>query len=823
MAVTGSGGHLVLTKEVMSQLTPKDQLEFAPAYFQGQFFKLVPEPSTSLFTEADRINIADAMRINSAAPTADIDELLAKTGDIYDLDDNAFREAVSKILKNNTGPGDEGKFARIEAELSPYYNRILAPQESDNIGGYINKLMVLGSTMEQQDDILRTLDQAGGIQAQVADIIREKTLTGLLSPSDAVDAAVQAGGLSIKGLDMAKPAVRDAFIQGTAAALHAIQQTADVDQIAAALDALNIGSLDDAGAHVLTQVGRRMGMQRAAAAALGLVDMEKLGIDSALFDLKIATNKEAQDLILAGMQEGANELAKQTIFTSDQIVKIEDVRKGFEENGIAGLRAEVVLAGDSKYRSASILISAAESSNAFVTSSSRELYRSLNSTEIDSFYYARQNDIMPRQLEESGNELVTKFLEDARRLDEIRKDSGYEATQETKIKEELYLRSMGEKYEQLIKEETERLRSEGFTNIDELDIADAVERSQRSMKSSQHRMSKLMSMDTQERPYLETLFNRAQVRRDYSMITSSSSFESSDTYKLSQVMDRALSMTTPDHRAKLEESFDYTQNLQKFLIGLADKPSGKRGGTLKGPAAIGVGLDELVDGIMSPDEYRSITGLIKQGSQEGVGPIDDLVARDISAVTATLGELRTLAEARKLGFEARYADTATGKVTIPKLINALTGGSGASTTPVSGPGYKRITELFKDGTIKNLMDKPYIKSAAIGTAALAVFGFVYSAHKDRSAEDMQGPPLLPGGSAYESAYPGNTLNTPPPQNLLPSGQNGVTYRVNASGSYADAQKFSEAAGGLSSDSSTSYYGGARDASANPYSEIVSSF
>lgn len=335
-------------------------------------------------------------------------------------------------------------------------------------------------------------------------------------------------------------------------------------------------------------------------------------------------------------------------------------------------------------------------------------------------------------------------------------------------------------------------------------------------------MSTLLGSETEEGGYIASLFNRADVRRKYSMITSSSSFESSDTYRLSQVMDRALSMTTPTHRASLEDSFDETAKLQKFLIGLADTPSGK-GGTLRGPAARGVGLDELVDGIMTPDEYRSITGLIKMGGKEQAGVIDDAIARDMTAVSHTLGELRTLAEARKLGFEARYADTATGKVTIPKLINTLTGGAGAATTPVSGPGYKRITELFKDGTIKNLMDKPYIKSAAIGTAALAVFGFVYSANKERSPEDMQGPPLLPGGSAYESAYPGNTLNMPPPQNLLPSGQNGVTYRVNASGSYADAQKFSEAAGGLSSDSSTSYYGGARDASANPYSEIVSSF
>jgi hypothetical protein len=822
MAVTKSGGHLALTPEVMRKLTPADQLEFAPAYFQGQFMKLIPESSASLFTEADRIGIADAMTRTGAASTAEINELIAKTGDIYDLDDNLFRQRLGGILERNNVAGKEGIFAAIEAELSPYKNRILAPEKSDNIGGYINKLMVLGSTMEQQDDILKSLDEAGGVQASLANIIRAKTMTGLLAPSDAVDVAVQAGSLSIKGLDIVNsPAVRDAFIQGTAAALEAIQQTADVDQIAAALDGLIIGDLDSAGAHVLTQAGRRMGMQRAAKEALGL-DMENLGLDSALFDLKLATNKEAQELILQGMQQGATDLLGESLFTDAQKDSIRATSERFQEQGVAGLRDEIVLAGNSKYRSASILINAAETSSAMIASSQRELFKSLNPTEIDAFYFRRQSDIMPRQLEEAGNELVSEFLNDAGKIDSMLREPGYQATQEAKSRESIFKIKMGEKYETLIKEETERLRTEGFTEIDELDVADAIERSQRSMKTGKNRMSTLLGSETEEGGYLADLFNRADVRRKYSMITSSSGFESSDTYRLSQVMDRALSMTTPTHRASLEDSFDETAKLQKFLIGLADRPSGPKG-TLRGPAARGVGLDELVDGIMSPDEYRTITGLIKMGDQDPVGVIDDAVTRDMSAVSHTLGELRTLAEARKLGFEARYADTATGKVTIPKLINTLTGGAGAATTPVSGPGYKRITELFKDGTIKNLMDKPYIKPAAIGTAALAVFGFVYSANKDRSVEDMQGPPLLPGGSAYESAYPGNTLNMPPPQNLLPSGQNGVTYRVNASGSYADAQKFSEAAGGLTSDFSTSYYGGARDASANPYSEIVSSF
>jgi hypothetical protein len=299
--------------------------------------------------------------------------------------------------------------------------------------------------------------------------------------------AVQAGSLSIKGLDITKSAaVRDAYIKGTAAALAAVNQVADVDQIAVALDSLKIGDLDEAGAHVLTQVGRRMGMQRAAKEALGL-DMENLGVDSALFDLKIATNKEAQELILQGMRQGAADLLTdkvgQTFFTDAQKDSIRATSERFQEEGVAGLRDQIVLAGNSKYRSASVLINAAETSNAMIASSQRELFKSLNPTEIDAFYFRRQSDIMPRQLEETGNEIVTSFLDDAGKLDSMLREPGYQATQESKVRESIFKVKMGEKYEALIKEETERLRTEGFTEIDELDVADAIERSQRSMKT----------------------------------------------------------------------------------------------------------------------------------------------------------------------------------------------------------------------------------------------------------------------------------------------------------------------------------------------------
>lgn len=102
-------------------------------------------------------------------------------------------------------------------------------------------------------------------------------------------------------------------------------------------------------------------------------------------------------------------------------------------------------------------------------------------------------------------------------------------------------------------------------------------------------------------------------------------------------------------------------------------------------------------------------------------------------------------------------DPATGLVSIPQLGV----GAASAAEDVAGPGYRRISELISDGTIGRFMNKPFVKPVAIGTAALAIFGFIYrKRRKDRTQEEIEGPPLLPGGSAYESAYPGNTLNVP---------------------------------------------------------------
>lgn len=143
---------------------------------------------------------------------------------------------------------------------------------------------------------------------------------------------------------------------------------------------------------------------------------------------------------------------------------------------------------------------------------------------------------------------------------------------------------------------------------------------------------------------------------------------------------------------------------------------------------------------------------------------------------------------------------------------------------VAGPAYRRIGELFRDGTISNFMKKPYVKPTLAGLTALAAFGLIYKKRqKERSEDEIKGPPLLPGGSAYETAYPGNTLNIPTDDPMMGSTENGVTYRVNVSGDYEQTTQFAELAQSMAASSSAVFYDGLRDPSDSPYSLIPNMF
>jgi len=134
--------------------------------------------------------------------------------------------------------------------------------------------------------------------------------------------------------------------------------------------------------------------------------------------------------------------------------------------------------------------------------------------------------------------------------------------------------------------------------------------------------------------------------------------------------------------------------------------------------------------------------------------------------------------------------------------------------------YKRIGE--KMGDLKDLFKNPTIKKGALAIGGLIVGSLAYSEIRDRTHEDMAGPPLLPGGSAYESGYP----NRVPQIGTFggPGYDPGVSYKVNLYGDQDTVGRFNAAAGGLvNGNINTTMYNRIPNVAQDPYAEMAANY
>jgi len=143
-------------------------------------------------------------------------------------------------------------------------------------------------------------------------------------------------------------------------------------------------------------------------------------------------------------------------------------------------------------------------------------------------------------------------------------------------------------------------------------------------------------------------------------------------------------------------------------------------------------------------------------------------------------------------------------------------GNGESTS--SATAYKRINKQY----LAEQFGKSNVRNAAIGTGLAIAASFLYQNKKDHTQEDISGPPLLPGGSAYESDYPRRSPEVPQAR-----GQGytaGMNYRVSLFGDRDQIQKFSTAASGLTNGSiNSTMYNRIPDVARDPYQSMARSY
>ena len=149
--------------------------------------------------------------------------------------------------------------------------------------------------------------------------------------------------------------------------------------------------------------------------------------------------------------------------------------------------------------------------------------------------------------------------------------------------------------------------------------------------------------------------------------------------------------------------------------------------------------------------------------------------------------------------------------------------STARTAFSAGTAYKRISESFKTGALGDALKNKGVRTGLAAAAALSVFGFVKSYRRDHSADDASGPPLLPGGSAYESGYPARQAVIDNLRTLNPLTR-GMQYKVYTSGSSEDAEKLRSMVGGVTDgEVNSTMYSSLPLLGQDPYSQVASRF
>jgi len=137
--------------------------------------------------------------------------------------------------------------------------------------------------------------------------------------------------------------------------------------------------------------------------------------------------------------------------------------------------------------------------------------------------------------------------------------------------------------------------------------------------------------------------------------------------------------------------------------------------------------------------------------------------------------------------------------------------------------YTRVQDFMDSPALKQVFENPTIRRGAMGLAALAVFGFVYSARKDRTSDEMSGPPLLPGGSAYESDMPKYIPSLSNLKYLNPVVA-GMQYKINVNGSQKDIEKMQSLTEGVvDGPVNSTMYNSLPRLGSDPYQNVASRF
>jgi hypothetical protein len=691
-------------------------------------------------------------------------------------DEKTKRQALTQLINNSSD--DQGLQALLTHSV--FRKMETAALEPGNIlGVYVNRTMVVGSTLNQFDDYINLIEGNAQINDDLKNILRKQI--GLVSSETAIDTSVNYSSSTFVAkirntMELAQDAINaggsEADIQR--AALKTLGYSDET-----ILKGLNI---DLVGEQSIASLGERIG------AATALMTSQEFGgqfdaslrpvIDQILLEDRLS-NGDIQTL-LDNIRKGIQDARGAQTLTGAELDQLEEdlLKVKPSPSEIRATLGRIFGASkDHKYASLVKLNSIGEQ-----VSAQFDLIKRLNLTNMP------QDHILS----------ATNVSDEARKVAEVLLDKhseDYQAVTARLLNEsaehEKYLADEG-RYRLGQKVYEDITGAQQITGLSRGEIITAVDK----VSAERSSLNRQREMDLSRLYYLDDenfagQVTTARVRRQA----------------------EALRVTAGD----LEEQVLNSLTSSKQFTGITE-PS----------QAMGI-IDEYFKNMLGSTttsaEQKYLAQAALDQSIEGASPEEAELARQRARVVRVQATNQALQQdqATMQAVTATGQSTFTGDDNLRKSINAAINDEDYTKFLGAKGKYVRFSEYLKSGELKNLFkNNNLFKNSVYATGALIVGSFAYQGFKDHTPEKMQGPPMLPGGSAYEGQYPSRASQIP--QIGTVSYNPGVSYKVNLYGNRNEVRQFQDMAMGLGNfDMDTTMYSGIPQVGTDPYQQLASSY
>ena len=670
-----------------------------------------------------------------------------------------------------------------------------ATKNADSIGVYINRLTVASAGSDQMQAILEAL-QGKGVSGSIIDQITKKYIAAV-APSDVVDLIVNLNGTQGVGLDRSAEVMR-AFYEGSTDKVAAEQALAKVMNIknikdTSAVDALGIQMIETKGelmgqlrSLAMRNLDEAQRTQLMAGMDTEFIRQRLSGTDISGF---ISSMVKGYESSYADIRSGGKFVAGTDQAIIDDYNSLTSLSRGTVEQQRENLTKFMGLGADSNYAPLSKAARIGRQAKEAMEAESARV----GARRTTSFASEINMTADAQQLSENILKSYLELLQDNRGTLENATGASEEVSELFKSQKAATMMQINDKVYSMIYKAAEM--NEGVT------VGQLADNMEFMMNSRYPRLRSLMTAQMfgeGENDIMNMFYGAQSQRRLRDADRQGRRLDLVDQYN-SMIDDIKANKAT--QKEVLDQMISNHERFKRISI-----TSTLNDDSLMAAAAI-FQFDERKD--------FSILGLTAENEKMVRDMLADAEARRFIEDS----EIDELLSFGRGSDPTRFAPPGMDRVLGDEDLRAISLGEGIGDDlgVVNPSSYRRITDSWKSGKLGEAFGNPVVKKSSYALIGLIAASLLYSGAKDRSEDDMSGPPLLPGGSSYEQMT--QRQSNVPDVSMFSSYSQGTSYSVNIEGSQDQIDSFSSVAG---ANGRSTMYKGIPQLGRDPYPTLAGS-